>query len=103
MNVIYFLGVKLLKEESQLLDRILYKNHNRFRNDRGYKAIQILQKSGTVIKFSMVVFEWGYLFWINAYHLGNLLFFYFPLIAENSPNTFKTFNWEVLLLQLRSK
>jgi len=38
-------GVKLLKEESQLLDRILYKNHNRFRNDRGYKAIQILQKS----------------------------------------------------------
>ena len=90
LNVIYFLGVKLLKEESQLLDRILYKNHNRFRNDRGYKAIQILQKSGIVIKFSMVVsnetLRWGY--FILVMLIITSYFFIFQLLLKITPNTF---------------
>ena len=38
-------GVNLIKFELALLDRLLYKNQNRFRNDRGFKALKILQKS----------------------------------------------------------
>ena len=38
-------GVSLIKFELALLDRLLYKNQNRFRNDRGFKALKILQKS----------------------------------------------------------
>jgi len=38
-------GLKLLETELRFLERILFKNHNRFRNDRGYKALRILQKS----------------------------------------------------------
>ncbi len=36
----------VLEFELQLLRRLLYKLHNRFRNDRGYKAMRILEKSG---------------------------------------------------------
>ncbi len=32
--------------ELKLLTQLLYKLHNRFRNDRGYKALRILEKSG---------------------------------------------------------
>jgi len=38
-------GLKLLTPETQFLDRLLYKHHNRFRNDRGYKSLRILLKS----------------------------------------------------------
>jgi hypothetical protein len=36
----------VLEFELKLLSRLLYKLHNRFRNDRGYKALRILEKSG---------------------------------------------------------
>jgi len=38
-------GLKLLTIERVFLDRLLYKHHNRFRNDRGYKSLRILLKS----------------------------------------------------------
>ena len=38
-------GFDLMKFEFALLDRLLYKTQNRFRNDRGFKALKILQKS----------------------------------------------------------
>ena len=43
---ILILGLKLLTIERVFLDRLLYKHHNRFRNDRGYKSLRILLKSG---------------------------------------------------------
>ena len=36
----------VLEFELKLLRQLLYKLHNRFRNDRGYKALRILEKSG---------------------------------------------------------
>jgi hypothetical protein len=39
----------VLEFESKLLSRLLYKLHNRFRNDRGYKALRILEKSGKCV------------------------------------------------------
>lgn len=36
---------KLLEVESKLLDTFLYKNHNRFRNDKGYKTARMVQKT----------------------------------------------------------
>ncbi len=36
----------VLEFELKLLSRLLYKLHNRFRNDRGYKALRMLEKSG---------------------------------------------------------
>ena len=36
---------KVLEEETQLLKTVLYKNHNRFRNDKGYKTLRMLEKS----------------------------------------------------------
>jgi len=38
-------GMRLMSFEKKLLSRLLYKHHNRFRNDRGYKALRILEKS----------------------------------------------------------
>merc|ERR1711872_201237 len=37
--------MRLMSFEKKLLSRLLYKHHNRFRNDRGYKALRILEKS----------------------------------------------------------
>jgi len=37
--------IHLIKEELSLLSRLLYKGHNRFRNDKGYKDLRILEKS----------------------------------------------------------
>ncbi len=39
----------VLEFECKLLSRLLYKLHNRFRNDRGYKALRILEKSGKCV------------------------------------------------------
>ena len=39
----------VLEFEVKLLRQLLFKLHNRFRNDRGYKALRILEKSGTLI------------------------------------------------------
>jgi len=36
---------KSLKVESELLDTFLYKNHNRFRNDKGYRTAKMLDKT----------------------------------------------------------
>jgi len=38
-------NIKILKEEAKLLNTILYKNHNRFRNDKGYKTLRMIEKS----------------------------------------------------------
>jgi len=38
-------NIKILKEEAKLLNTILYKNHNRFRNDKGYKTLKMIDKS----------------------------------------------------------
>jgi len=35
----------IVVEELKLLSQILYKNHNRFRNDKGYKDLRMLEKS----------------------------------------------------------
>jgi len=35
----------VLAEELQLLSQVLYKIHNRFRNDKGYKELRMLEKS----------------------------------------------------------
>ena len=34
-----------LEDERSLLSRVLYKNHNRFHNDPGYKDLRLLEKS----------------------------------------------------------
>ena len=36
---------KTLQDESKLLDAFLYKNHNRFRNDKGYRTAKMLDKT----------------------------------------------------------
>ena len=36
---------EVLQEELKLLNTVLYKNHNRFRNDKGYKTLRMLEKS----------------------------------------------------------
>ena len=36
---------KSLSAESELLDTFLYKNHNRFRNDKGYRTAKMLDKT----------------------------------------------------------
>ena len=36
---------KSLEVESELLDTFLYKNHNRFRNDKGYRTAKMLDKT----------------------------------------------------------
>jgi hypothetical protein len=41
--------VNVLEFELKLLSRLLYKLHNRFRNDRGYKALRMLEKSGKCV------------------------------------------------------
>jgi len=38
-------GLLQLEEELKLLTTLLYKNHNRFRNDKGYKTLRMLEKS----------------------------------------------------------
>lgn len=38
-------GLKTLKEEFTLLNQILYKIHNRFHNDKGYKDLRMYEKS----------------------------------------------------------
>jgi hypothetical protein len=43
----------VLEFELQLLSRLLYKLHNRFRNDRGYKALRMLEKSGKSVLISL--------------------------------------------------
>jgi len=35
----------LIQGEELLLSRVLYKNHNRFRNDKGYKDLRMLEKT----------------------------------------------------------
>ena len=35
----------IVSEELKLFSKILYKNHNRFRNDNGYKDLRMLEKS----------------------------------------------------------
>ncbi len=45
----------VLEFELKLLTQLLYKLHNRFRNDRGYKALRILEKSGEVCLITPVV------------------------------------------------
>ena len=37
--------IATLKFELKLLTQILYKNHNRFHNDKGYKDLRMLEKS----------------------------------------------------------
>ena len=44
----------VLEFELKLLRQLLYKLHNRFRNDRGYKALRILEKSGNKKKIRVV-------------------------------------------------
>jgi len=44
-----------LVEESKLMTTFLYKNHNRFRNDKGYKLTRMVEKSvQKVLKFPLV-------------------------------------------------
>jgi len=38
-------NIKILKDEFKLLHTLLYKNHNRFRNDKGYKTLRMIEKS----------------------------------------------------------
>lgn len=38
-------SLKILSAELNLFSHILYKNHNRFRNDKGYKDLRMLEKS----------------------------------------------------------
>jgi hypothetical protein len=38
-------GIKLLENENHLLTRILYKDKNKYRNDHGFKTMQMLRKS----------------------------------------------------------
>ena len=38
-------NLKILKDEYKLLNTLLYKNHNRFRNDKGYKTLRMIEKS----------------------------------------------------------
>merc|ERR1711983_272940 len=38
-------NIKILKDEAKLLSTLLYKNHNRFRNDKGYKTLRMVEKS----------------------------------------------------------
>jgi len=38
-------NIKILKDEFNLLHTLLYKNHNRFRNDKGYKTLRMIEKS----------------------------------------------------------
>jgi hypothetical protein len=45
--------LSVIEFELKLLRQLLYKLHNRFHNDRGYKAMRILEKSG---KFSFKEF-----------------------------------------------
>ena len=37
--------IKILTEELKLLNTVLFKNHNRFRNDKGYKTLRMVEKS----------------------------------------------------------
>lgn len=37
--------VSSIEEEVKLLRTVLYKNHNRFRNDKGYKTLRMLEKN----------------------------------------------------------
>ena len=37
--------LNVLETEFKLFSHILYKNHNRFRNDKGYKDLRMLEKS----------------------------------------------------------
>ncbi len=52
----------VLEFELQLLSRLLYKLHNRFRNDRGYKALRMLEKSGKCVYFITCYILFAYLF-----------------------------------------
>ncbi len=45
--------LSVLEFELKLLSQLLYKLHNRFRNDRGYKALRILEKSGKSVFISL--------------------------------------------------
>jgi len=45
----------ILDEELKLLSRFLYKNHNRFRNDKGYKCLRMVEKS--LLRFASSSFE----------------------------------------------
>lgn len=38
-------GLTILQEENQLLKRILYRDSNKYRNDHGFKTMQLLKKS----------------------------------------------------------
>ena len=38
-------NIKIIKDEAKLLNTLLYKNHNRFRNDKGYKTLRMVEKS----------------------------------------------------------
>ena len=56
----------VLEFELKLLRQLLYKLHNRFRNDRGYKALRILEKSGNKKN------EWFFRFFCNNTNRYNI-------------------------------